>query len=349
MDVLLKIALSLGLALPLQGTAQDVSDELPLRELDTVEVIAQVPGPGLWEVRREGRVLWILGTQSPLPKRFEWVSDDVAARLAESSLLIAPPSVKFEGVGMLRGLFLLPSLYRSRRDPEGRSLEENVGPELYAQWLEHKQRYFPRKRKTDTWRPMVAAIELYSEAIEDQRMTGSSQVWKTVRKLARRQRLPTVEPEVALRIEDPRGAIRSFAENPLDDLECFRLTRQHLESDLELMRQRAEAWAVGDVEGLRALPLSDQNQACRDAFMKAAVSRETGFDELPRRVREAWLEAARSALAEHDSSVAVLPIRMLIDPEQGAIVALRAEGYEVIEPVQDFETVQDYEIKADSP
>lgn len=332
MDVLRKIALYVSLSSPALVLAQEASDELPVRELDTVEVVAQVPGPGLWEVRREGRVLWILGTQTPLPRRFEWVSDDIVARLAESSLLIAPPNVKLEGVGMLRGLFLLPSLYRSRRDPEGRSLEESVGPELYAQWLEHKQRYFPRKRKTDTWRPMVAAIELYAEAIEDQRLTGGSDVWKTVRKLARRQRVDIVEPEVELRIKDPRGAIRSFAENPLDDLDCFRLTMQHLESDLELMRQRAEAWAVGDIEGLRALPLSDQNQECREAFLKAAVSRETGFDTLPDRLRAAWLEAARGALSEHASSVAVLPIRFLIDPDKGAVAALRAEGYEVIEP-----------------
>jgi hypothetical protein len=332
MDVLLKIALCVSLSAPALSLAQAPPEDAPVRELDTVEVIAQVPGPGLWEVRSDGRVLWILGTQSPLPKRFEWVSDDLAARLAESSLLIAPPSVDFKGVGMVRGLFLLPSLYRSRRDPEGRSLEENVGPELYAQWLEHKQRYFPRKRKTDTWRPMVAAIELYSEAIEDQRLTGGSDVWKTVRRLARRQRVDIIEPEVELRIEDPRGAIRSFAENPLDDLDCFRLTMQHLESDLQLMRDRAEAWAVGDVEGLRALPLSDQNQACRDAFLEAAVSRETGFDALPDRLRAAWLEAARGALAEHESSVAVLPIRFLIDPDKGAVAALRAEGYEVIEP-----------------
>jgi len=339
MDVLLKIALLYSLSSPALVLAQASTDELPVRELDTVEVIAQVPGPGLWEVRRDGHVLWILGTQSPLPKRFEWVSDDLAARLAESSLLIAPPNVRFEGVGMLRGLFLLPSLYRSRRDPEGRSLEENVGPELYAQWSVLKQRYFPRKRKTDTWRPMIAALELYSEAIEDQRMTGSGEVWKTVRKLARRQRVDIVEPEVELRIEDPRGAIRSFAENPLDDLECFRLTMLHLESDLELMRQRAEAWAVGDVDGLRALPLSDQNEACRDAFMKAAVSRETGLAALPDRLRQAWLEAARAALAEHDSSVAVLPIRFLIDPDKGAVAALRAQGYEVIEPTQEFEAL----------
>jgi len=336
MDVLTRLSLCLlafaagpSLAQP-QGAPPQREDA---RSLDTVEVIAKVTGPGLWQVQHEGRVLWILGTQSPLPKRFEWESDELRERLAESQLLLAPPTVKFEGVGMVRGLFLLPSLFKARRDPEGRSLEDSVGPELYAQWLELKERYFPRKRKTDTWRPMVAALELYSEAIDDQRMDGSQEVWKAVRKLARRSRVPIEEPAVEIRIEDPRGAIRSFAENRLDDMECFRLTIERMESDLDVMRQRAEAWAVGDVAALRALPLSDQNQACREAFLEASVAREQGFDSLPQRIREAWLASAQKALETHASSVAVLPISVLIDPEKGAVKELRALGYEVTEPL----------------
>jgi hypothetical protein len=315
-------------AAPAQSPPADES----VRQLETVEVIAKITGPGLWQVRNGDKVLWILGTQSPLPRRFEWESEELVERLGESQLLIAPPTVKFEGVGAIRGLFLLPSLFKARRDPEGRSLEESVGPELYAQWQVLKQRYFPRKRKTDTWRPMIAALELYSEAIEDARMTGSGPVWKAVRKAARRLRLPIEEPAVTLRIEDPRGAIRSFAENRLDDMACFRLTIERLESDIALMRERAEAWAVGDVEGLRALPLSDQNEACREAFLQAAVSKEQGFDNLPERVRDAWLETAQKALAEHRSSVAVLPISVLIDPSKGVVAELRALGFEVIEP-----------------
>lgn len=312
--------------------AQSPQVDETVRQLETVEVIAKITGPGLWQIRNGDKVLWILGTQSPLPRRFEWESDELVERLGESQLLIAPPTVKFEGVGAVRGLFLLPSLLKARRDPEGRSLEESVGPELYAQWQVLKQRYFPRKRKTDTWRPMIAALELYSEAIEDARMTGSGPVWKAVRKSARRLRLPIEEPAITLRIDDPRGAIRSFAENRLDDMACFRLTIERLESDITLMRERAEAWAVGDVAGLRALPLSDQNEACREAFLQAAVSKEQGFDNLPERVRDAWLQTAQKALAEHRSSVAVLPISVLIDPSTGVLAELRELGFEVIEP-----------------
>ncbi|MFY8136288.1 MAG: TraB/GumN family protein, partial [Aquimonas sp.] len=260
------------LALALAPVAvQAESTGAPLAEattMETVEVIARVSGPGLWEVRQGDNVLWVLGTQSPLPRRFEWVSDEVEARLAESSLLIAPPNVEFgAGIGRFRALTLLPGLLRARRNPDERRLEEVVGPELYARWQPLKQRYLGRNRKVETWRPLFAAIKLWEEAIEDARMTGSGPVWRAVSKSAKKLDLPVVTPQVSVEIADPRATLRRFAQSPLDDLDCFSRTLDRLESDLEAMRERAEAWAVGDLETLRALPFSDQNRACQDAFL----------------------------------------------------------------------------------
>ncbi|SDD99807.1 TraB/GumN family protein [Aquimonas voraii] len=299
----------------------------------TVEVIARVSGPGLWEVRNGENVLWILGTQSPLPRRFEWVSDEVDARLAESSLLIAPPSVAFgAGIGRFRALTLLPSLLRARRNPDERSLEAVVGPDLYARWQPLKRRYLGRNRKVETWRPLFAAIKLWEEAIEDARMTGSGPVWRAVSKSAKKLKLAVETPQVAVSIADPRDSIRSFAQSPLDDLECFSRTLERLESDIEAMRERAEAWAVGDLESLRALPFSDQNRSCQDAFLSASIGEQNRIADVPERLREAWLASVDKALAEHRSSVAVISIASLLDPESGLMRALRERGYAVRAP-----------------
>lgn len=309
--------------------------------MDTVEVIARVSGPGLWEVRYGENVLWILGTQSPLPRRFEWVSDEVDARLAESSLLIAPPSVSLgSGIGRFRALTLLPSLLRARRNPDERSLEAVVGPELYARWLPLKQRYLGRNRKVESWRPLFAAIKLWEEAIEDARMTGSGPVWRAVTKSAKTLKLQVETPQVGVQIVDPKATIRSFAQSPLDDIECFSRTLERLESDIGTMRERAEAWAVGDLEALSALPFSDQNQACRDAFLSASVGEQNRIDDLPQRVREAWLESVDKALSAHRSSVAVISISSLLDPESGLLQALRERGYAVRSPDEGAELAE---------
>jgi hypothetical protein len=301
-------------------------------ELEAVEVIAEVTGPGLWALRRDGRVVWVLGVQSPLPKRFRWESPELDARLAEASLLIAPPGFDLKGVNRFNAVFLLPSLIRARRDPEGLTLAERVPPEQHERWLALKQKYFPRKRGTEKWRPLIAALELYSEAMEDVGLSYRRQVWDAVERKARRQRIEIARPELVIEAGRPRELIRSFADNTLDDLDCFERTLDRLESDLVDMAERAEAWAVGDVAALRTLPFRDQAQACRDAFLKAQFAEDRGLDEIPQRLRALWIESVESALAEHRSSVAVLDIALLLDPELGMFEALRARGIEVVEP-----------------
>lgn len=332
------LRLALAALLLITGSAsgaQDAADSPaaePALELDTVEVIAQVTGPGLWALRREDRVVWVLGVQSPLPKRFRWESPELDARLAESSLLIAPPGFDLKGVNRLNAVFLLPSLIRARRDPEGLTLAERVPPEQHERWLALKQKYFPRKRGTEKWRPLIAALELYSEAMEDVGLSYRRQVWDAVERKARRQRIEITRPELVIEAGRPRELIRSFANNTLDDLECFERTLDRLETDLADMAERAEAWAVGDVAALRTLPFRDQAQACRDAFLKAQFSEDRGLDEIPQRLRALWIEAIEAALSEHSSSVAVLDIALLLDPELGMFDALRARGVEVVEP-----------------
>lgn len=339
MTACIRLLLCLGLLLPIPAAAADTpaaqpdADDPPVaRALDTVEVVARVTGPGLWELRRGERVVWVLAVQSPLPRRFEWESPELDARLAESSLLIAPVGFDLKGVNRVSAVFLLPSLIRARRDPEGLSLPERVGPELYARWEPLRDRYLGGKRGTDDWRPLIAALELYSAAIEDAGLSYRRQVWTSVQRKARRQRIEILRPEIEIEAGRPRQLIRGFANETLADLDCFERTLDRLEADLEAMAERAEAWAVGDVAALRSLPFRDQAQSCRDAFLQADFAEQRGLDTLPRRLRAMWLGAVEHAMARHQSSVAVLDIALLLDPELAMVESLRSLGIEVIEP-----------------
>lgn len=302
------------------------------RVLETVVVSGVQPGPGLWKVTRGDHVMWVLGTLRPLPKRMQWESREVVEKVAQSQVLVlsAGAQVKFAG-GALRGLFLLPSALKARNNPGDRTLAEVVPPALYARWKVLKQQYLPRNRSVEKRRPIVAAWKLYERAIERSGMSFKDVATPLVEKAAKKHDLEIVQPRVDVTIEEPKAAVKALRASTLDDLECFERTLTRLESDVETMKLRGNAWALGDVDALRELPYTDQNRACLDAVLEASVAAEHGLADLEARVDAAWLDAAEQALAKHRTSFAVLPVAEILDPE-GYLETLRARGYAIEAP-----------------
>lgn len=327
---LLSLLLSLCLA-PAFAQSPPPSDQ-PTVTLDTVLVSGTQSGPGLWQVRHGENVLWILGTQSPLPKRMDWYSESVEAVVASSQEVLALPGVDFDaGVGPVRGLFLLPSLFAARKIPDDKTLDDVLSPELYARWDALKRKYMPRNGKVERWRPIFAAGEIYEQAIEESGLSMKNLVWPVVRKIAKKHDIPITEPQVKVKIEAPREAIAEFRANGLDDTLCFAKTLERLETDLGAMKARANAWADGNIEALRALPFPDQNAACREAVLSATVAEKNGMQDLPARVEAAWLTSAEAALRKNAATFALLPIGRLL-ADDGYLAALRQRGYAVIAP-----------------
>jgi hypothetical protein len=104
-----------------------------------------------------------------------------------------------------------------------------------------------------------------------------------------------------------------------------------LEADLQAARERANAWATGDIDTLRQHARAAQHAAhlyasswpfLQDAELEAVIA------EADRR----WLAAAISALEHNDVTIAALPIFMLLQPD-GPLARLRARGYAVEEPL----------------
>jgi len=231
----------------------------------------------------------------------------------------------------LGGITLLPSLIGVRSNPDDKRLQEVVPADLYARWLPLKARYLGRNDGVEDWRPIFAAQELYRAALKKNDLVPYDGVWPAVEKLARKARVPITEPGIELKVEKARTAIKEFKSTPFADVECFSRTLQRLESDVELMRERANAWAVGDVARLRKLVPIERASACIGVMLESSFMQQRGFGDVLDRARNAWVAAAEKSLASNASTVAVLSVDEILKPD-GYVAQLKTRGYVVTDP-----------------
>lgn len=315
-----------------QDNAVPVASEPPITTMATVVVSGKQPGPGLWRVSRSGHDLWILGTLSPLPKRMDWESGKVERLVAKSQELLAPPSVSVSAkLGIFSQLALIPTALRARNDPNGRTLQEQVAPAVYQRWLVLKKRYLGRNKAAEKRRPIMAANKLFGEALDDNDLSQKQRVWPVLRKAAKKAKIVITEPKETIEIADPKKTFREMAKTPLADAACFEATLQRLETDLDSMKARANAWAVGDLQTLIDMPHVEESRVCADALLATQIAEREGISDLRERMRQRWLQAAEAALAKNASTVAALPIENLLRSD-GMLAALRERGYTVVAP-----------------
>jgi uncharacterized protein YbaP (TraB family) len=300
--------------------------------LEAVVVSGTQPGPGLWRVSRDGREFWILGTLAPLPRRMQWAAEEVEATIARSGEVVLPPAADLDWKGgALRGVFLIPAALGARNNPDDQTLADVLPAADYARWTPLKARYIGRSRAVEKRRPLFAAWKLYEEALDSAGLSLRVPVAKVVERAAQRHDVPLTKPEVRIVLDKPGATLKDFARSPLDDLECFRRTLAHVESDLGTLQLRANAWATGDLELLRSVPFTDATRACLDAVFDAGFAQRSGMDNLEERLRAQWLQAVEAALARHATSFGMLPISLLLR-EDGWLAALRERGYAVETP-----------------
>jgi len=308
--------------------AQSSSDVTANPPIDEVLVTGERPGPGMWRISKDGHDLWILATLRPLPKNMTWRSVLVEQRIAGSQAVLSPPDVDVD-VGFFRGITLIPALLRARKSPDGRTLEEILPHDLYIRWLALRVKYLGSY--DEHRRPILAAIDLYEGALNQAGLTDNGMVWSAVEKAAKGNHVPVQPVQLKIKLPDAKGAVRDLGNIPqAAEIDCFAKTVERLEVDLQPMRQRANFWALGDIQGLRSLPYPDGEGACLNAFLAVPQFKDQ-YESARSRLEDLWISAAKSALDINASSFAVLPITALLK-EEGAIDRLKKQGYEVLEP-----------------
>lgn len=310
--------------------AQTAADAPP----EQILIVGQRPGPGLWKVSKDDHVLWIFGTYSPLPFKMVWRSQQVETVLAQSQEFLGAPGAGV-GVGFSQAFNLitaLPFAIGAKKNPDGAMLQDVVPPDVYARWTVLKKKYLGDDQSIEKERPIFAAPALFGKALAQAGLGNDNHVITAIRQIAKKNNVKYTPTGVTLHLDNPRGALRDFKKSPMEDLECFTKTIDRLEVDLDAMRARANAWAIGDLERMRKLSYSDQDSACNSAVFNSPVMRSlAGAAPLDQRMRDTWLAAAEKSLATNKSTFALLPVSRILDPA-GMLAALQAKGYAVEQP-----------------
>lgn len=336
-----RTGLLLALALPLSAWAQQQTTpaaaatagtpKSKVVELQAVVVSGEQPGPGLWKVSKHGHVLWVLGTLDFLPRQMQWQAREVRASLAQAQLVLDKPTVSVHSdTGFFGMLGLLPSLIGVRNNPDGKKLQEVVPPADYARWLALKAKHIGRDGGVEKRRPIFAAFELYFAAAK-QAGLADDVIDPVLKDAMKPRKLKATPAQYTIEVKDAKALVNEFKRTPIDDLSCFHKMLDHVEGDIATMRLRANAWAVGDLDRLRQLPLGDQMSTCQAAVDVSAIAHEQGIVDLPAKVRAAWVAAAAKALDEQPVTFARLPMRDLLDTND-YLRGLQAQGATVEPP-----------------
>lgn len=316
---------------PPQGIAQEVPQD-GIRTEATVVVEGAQPGPGLWMVRKGNHDLFIMGTLLPLPMKMQWQSAQLEQVLAQAQEVIRLRGVQITSdIGFFKSLMLMPKLLGARNNPDDKKLKDVVSPESYARWSVLKARYIGNDNGVEKRRPIFASQELYGAAMKKNNLSATDVIWPVVAKAIDAHHPTVTVVKETIVIKDPKPLLKEWSKTSLDDLACFNKTMTQIELDVDAMRARANAWATGDIAGLRALPPAYQWEACNNAISENGIGKRLGFGDAQIKLRSQWMAAAESALEKNTVSFASVPLGTLLG-ENGYLAKLQAKGYTVIAP-----------------
>jgi uncharacterized protein YbaP (TraB family) len=326
-------AVCLIVAFSFAGSTLVGADPVPTTQTaegnEEVLVSGERPGPPLWKVRQGDNTLYILATVSPTPKNLQWRSREVEAVLDRATAFVDTTSTtigaNIKKIGFLKGMGMALEFQRLWKNPDGKRLEDVLPADLNARFMALKARYAPKDRKMLKRRPVFAAEDLWRAAVVQSKLSTASEVVGTVHLMAGERKVERLF--VSVTVDDPlalRAALDELGRIPIEaEIACMRSVLARFDTDLATTRERAVAWAEGDVDALRTGAHGATRDACLDGFADTM--------QVVAKARDLRWQLLVEAVENHAVSLAVVDINELLQPG-GFADRLRAQGYEVDEP-----------------
>ena len=311
--VLAAVALVLALAAPVAAQEPQTGDQ---QLIDTIEIIAHLPGPALWRVSSPTSQLWILGLAGPAPKQQSWDMRRVGAALDGARELVIPPATSI-GLFDVAGLLLDPNHHYHM--PANQTLSASLPEPLRTRFEDSAAALGQKPAHYDHWRPMVAAVAIVSDAQKYDQLNPEGPQ-KTVMGLAEARKVP-VRRLANYKLGD---LLRLISESsPQAPNACLALAVDLVPHLPSFAQNIADAWARGDVAAERQAEAQMGTEACFEAAPGVAQYRN--------RVAQDWAKDLAASLAKPGKTVVAVDMESLTR-KGGLLDQMQAQGLDVIGP-----------------
>jgi len=294
------------------------ADQPPV--IDEIVVTAERAGPGMWHVHRGAANVWILGSISPLPRDITWRSKQVETVLESTSQVLVQKPLE---ISIPRILWMLIADRKFLMVGGGKRLKDILPPELHARFAAQRSNVGEDADKWERYRPIIAGAFLQQAAFHQVNLSMRLDLGAALRALAKKHGVRVEEIKVA-GVSDMLEALKTMP--AATERTCVEASLTTVESGLPRLVDRAQAWAVGNVERIENLPELKDVDACR-----TALDAGKGALDVIGRIRQTWLDNIEKNLRSAGTTIAVVNLDMLLE-RGGLLDQLRAKGYEIDVP-----------------
>lgn len=303
--------LCLAALLPIPPAAPLAAQDDPATTQNAIVVSAQRSGAPMWTIDTASGAVILVGEIRAVPEATPWRPERLEAAVEGSQRVILRSRPKFSPGDFLRLMFR-PGRFLKLPDKSvaGDWLDADQRARLAVLEAEYGKDYDRQSFLFTAVDLLVRRLEFNDDALDD--------ATDVVKDAAKKAKVPIIRPP-RFRGED---VLDNLAESdPASHVPCLEAAMTAAEAGRDIIPARGEAWRKYDIPAVMANPLEVALGSCWP----------WADPQLGEEIRTIWVDSITAALGEEGVSVAVVPLRVLAEP-QGVLDQLDARGFDISGP-----------------